>query len=196
MENNYHNRPKYRKKMIAGRSAVVVTALLLLLGIRYTESVKNLKRDAYCTQLYIMDTTYMREDEMHMRQRMQQAQTAAKQENTTEKPAQASSTKPFQSTLGTATHSASKPWSQWSRRDKEHYLQTYVNRTRGDAFQLYYPIGLEIRDLPDSKIKAFYCPEQEKIIVNKKYLNQESVIRAVYLAMKHASLYHSNLHDL
>ena len=28
MENNYHNRPKYRKKMIAGRSAVIVTASL------------------------------------------------------------------------------------------------------------------------------------------------------------------------
>ena len=71
-----------------------------------------------------------------------------------------------------------------------------MNCTRGDAFQLYYPIGLEIRDLPDSKIKAFYCLEQEKIIVNEKCLTQESVIRAVYLAMKHASLYHSNLHDL
>ena len=42
-----------------------------------------------------------------------------------------------------------------------------MNCTRGDAFQLYYPIGLEIRDLPDSKIKAFYCLEQEKIIVNE-----------------------------
>lgn len=192
MENNYHNRPKYRKKMIAGRSATVVTLLILMLGVRYTESVKTMKRDAYCTQLYIMDTTYMREDERHMRQRMQQVQTAAKQENTTEKTAQVSAAKSSQSTSGTV----SKPWSQWSRRDKEHYLQTYVNRTRGDAFQLYYPIGLEIRDLPDSKLKAFYSPEQERIIVNEKYLNQESVIRAVYLAMKHASLYHSNLHDL
>lgn len=192
MENNYHNRPKYRKKMIAGRSATVVTLLILMLGVRYTESVKTMKRDAYCTQLYIMDTTYMREDERHMRQRMQQAQTAAKQENSTEKTAQVSAAKSSQSTSGTV----SKPWSQWSRRDKEHYLQTYVNRTRGDAFQLYYPIGLEIRDLPDSKLKAFYSPEQERIIVNEKYLNQESVIRAVYLAMKHASLYHSNLHDL
>lgn len=161
MENNYHNRPKNRKKIIAGRSVVIVTALLLLLGIRYTESEKNPNQEVNLVQPHDMDTTYSLENDA-------------------------------------AADSASRPrsWSQWSRRDKEHYLQTYVNCTRGDAFQLYYSIGLEICNLPDSKIKAFYCPEQEKIIVNEKYLNQESVIRAVYLAIKHASLYHSNLHDL